>query len=141
MRASFVVDSSAALPWLLEDEKTPASEALLERLINGGERAVAPPLLRYEVSNAMAMAVKRKRITKDVMREALDFFSLLPIDLDDDSNHLVLTSAQTVAGKHSLTIYDAVYLDLAGRLGLPLASNDDALTKAARSEGVPLVKV
>lgn len=136
MRAGFVVDSSAALPWLLEDEKTAASEALLDRLISGGERAVAPPLLRYEVSNAMAMAVKRKRIARDVMREALEFFSLLPIDLDEDSNRLVLTSAQTIAEKHSLTIYDAIYLELAGRLGLPLATNDNALMKAAKSEGI-----
>ena len=76
MRAGFVVDSSAALPWLLEDEKTAASEALLDRLISGGERAVAPPLLRYEVSNAMAMAVKRKRIARDVMRAFTEQMSL-----------------------------------------------------------------
>jgi predicted nucleic acid-binding protein len=53
----------------------------------------------------------------------------------------VLTSAQTVAEKHSLTIYDAIYLELAERLGLPLASNDEALMKAARSEGIPLEAV
>jgi predicted nucleic acid-binding protein len=139
MRASFVVDSSAALSWLLEDEKTPVSEAILDRLVFGGEKAVAPPLIRYEVSNAMAMAVRRGRVGKEVMREALDFFSQLPIDLDEASNQFALSSALSVAEKHALTVYDAVYLDLAMRLGVALATKDEPLRRAAGAEGIALV--
>ncbi|MGO9269985.1 MAG: type II toxin-antitoxin system VapC family toxin [Terriglobia bacterium] len=41
--------------------------------------------------------------------------------------------------KHRLTVYDAAYLELAQRTGLPLATLDGDLQKAARAEGVALV--
>ncbi|MGA3024296.1 MAG: type II toxin-antitoxin system VapC family toxin [Bryobacteraceae bacterium] len=43
-----------------------------------------------------------------------------------------------LAERHSLTVYDAAYLDLALREGLPLASLDNALCKAALNSGVVL---
>ena len=135
---SFVVDTSVAITWLLHDEKTESSEALLSRLVNGDERAAAPPLLYYELSNAMNMAGKRGRIDRNTKRGLLNYFSLLPIDPDGDSTRLALTSTQAVAEKHNLTVYDASYLELALRRGLSLATNDAALIQAARLEGVPL---
>ncbi|RYD27795.1 MAG: PIN domain-containing protein [Verrucomicrobiaceae bacterium] len=137
---SFAVDTSVAITWLLHDEKTAASEALLDRLVNGGEKAAAPPLLFYELANAMAMAVKRGRIGNSAKRGLLDFFGLLPVEPDGDSTRLVLSSTHLVAEKHGLTLYDASYLELALRRGLPLATNDAALIRAALAEGVRLEK-
>lgn len=137
MRPTFVVDCSAALPWLLEDEKTTETERLLERLVNEGETALAPPLLRYEVANAMLMAARRGRVAKDEMRAALSFFEKLPIEISVENGH-VFSSALMLAEKHALTVYDALYLDLAIREGLPLASLDGALKKAALADGVHL---
>lgn len=137
---SFVVDTSVAITWLLQDEKTAASEALLDRLVHGGETAAAPPLLFYELANAMAMAVKRGRIDQSTKRGLLDFFGLLPIEADETCTRLALTSTQLVAEKHGLTLYDASYLELALRRGLPMATNDTALIRAAQGEGVSLEK-
>ena len=44
----------------------------------------------------------------------------------------------TLARRHSLTFYDAAYLELAKREGLPLATLDRDLEKAAIAEGVAL---
>ena len=44
-----------------------------------------------------------------------------------------------LARSHRLTSYDAAYLELALRRGLPLATRDKALQAAARLEGVPLL--
>ncbi|MBL8291700.1 MAG: type II toxin-antitoxin system VapC family toxin [Bryobacterales bacterium] len=46
-----------------------------------------------------------------------------------------------LANRHGLTVYDAAYLDLALRAGLPLASLDNALCNAARRCGVGLIQV
>lgn len=135
---SFVADTSAAMAWLLEDEKTAASEALLHRLVNGGEKAAAPPLLFFELSNALSMAVKRGRIEKTTKHGLLNFFSHLPINLDEDATRMALTSTQALAEKHTLTVYDASYLELALRCGVPLATKDKALIRAAQAEGVIL---
>ncbi len=44
-----------------------------------------------------------------------------------------------LAARYRLTAYDAAYLDLALRLGLPLATLDADLKKAAQAEGVTVV--
>ena len=42
---------------------------------------------------------------------------------------------------HRLTAYDATYLELALRCGLPLATRDKALRQAAAAVGVTLLQV
>lgn len=44
-----------------------------------------------------------------------------------------------LARKHGITVYDAAYLELAIRRGLPLGSRDSELRKAAIAEGVKLL--
>jgi hypothetical protein len=59
---AFVIDASATLPWRFEDEATPWTEALLDR-IEGGEEVVVPAHWPLEVMNGLLMAVRRGRIT------------------------------------------------------------------------------
>jgi predicted nucleic acid-binding protein len=77
---SFVLDSSVALTWCFEDEATPAADALLDRLADEG--AHAPSLWPLEVLNALAMAQRRKRITRLARQRRAALLQALPVALD-----------------------------------------------------------
>jgi predicted nucleic acid-binding protein len=63
----------------------------------------------------------------------------MPIRIDPQSGEGVFDRVFKLAEQYNLTIYDAGYLELAIREGLPLATLDNDLRKAARASGVPLV--
>ena len=89
--------------------------------------------------NGLVMAVRRKRIDLDrVARFATDLSSLA-IRIEPPHPPATWRAVLGMATKHRLTVYDAAYLELAQRTGLPLATLDDDLRKAARAEGVALL--
>jgi len=135
---TFVVDASATLPWCFEDEATSWTEGLLDRL-RDGDRIVVPAHWPTEVSNGLLMAVRRKRIQRGRPELFWDLLSVLPIAVE-----LPLSAEQAkvilaMSERYELTVYDAVYLELAKRMALPLATLDSALIKAASLEGVLLL--
>lgn len=134
-----VVDSSVALTWCFEDEQTPASLALLEAVVEAG--AVAPALWPLEVLNALIMAERRKRVDAAQRQRLSGFLRDLPIVLDDETAAQAWSATIQLAERHRLTVYDAAYLELAQRLGLPLASLDHELRAAAEGAGVALVEL
>jgi predicted nucleic acid-binding protein len=124
--AGFVVDASATLPWFFEDEATPATEALLERL-RAGESAIAPAHWPTEVMNGLIMAVRRRRIDLDrVTRFARDL-AALPIRIEPPHSPSAWGAVIRVATDYRLTVYDAAYLEPAHRTSLSLASLDGDL--------------
>lgn len=134
MVGPFVLDTSAAIAWCFEDEQTPASAALMARLES--DHAVVPPLWYWEVSNALLMAERRKRIDAVSAERFLRLLERLPIETDERCVDEAFRDARTLARTHKLASYDAAYLELANRLSLPLATRDDALIKAAKAAGV-----
>lgn len=62
--------------------------------------------------------------------------SRIDLVLDDEASRLAFTDISDLAVKYSLTTYGATYLELAIRRGIPLATRDTALSKAARKCGV-----
>jgi predicted nucleic acid-binding protein len=135
----FVADASATLPWCFEEEATPATEALLERL-RAGEPAVVPAHWSTEVMNGLIMAVRRGRIDLErVARFAYDL-AALPIRIEPAYAPAAWDAVIQVATRHQLTVYDAAYLELAERTGLPLATLDGDLRKAALAASVVLVE-
>jgi len=109
------------------------------RLILAGAIPVVPVLWRHEVSNAVVIAERRGRLAAEkvkILAEDLDDFALT-VQIDPA---MVRTSVliETARRTH-LTVYDAAYVEVAGRRGLPLATLDDALAEAARRDGVSLV--
>ena len=134
---SLVLDSSIALSWFFEDERTDATMLLLRRVADDG--AVVPTLWRYEVANGLAMAVRRNRIGAAYRQRTLSHLTALDVDTDRDSHRLAWSETMAVSERHRLTIYDASYLELAQRRRLPLATLDDALHRAAAATGVSLV--
>ena len=134
---SFVLDNSVALAWCFEDEQTPEIMALLDRVAQDG--AVAPQLWPIETLNGLLTAERRGRIDGAVRRRLAGFLCDLPIGIDDETASRLWSATAQLAETHRLTAYDAAYLELARRLGLPLATSDKSLVTAARSAGVTLI--
>jgi predicted nucleic acid-binding protein len=134
----FVPDASATLPWRFEDEATPWTEALLDR-IQGGEEVLVPAHWPLEVANALLVARRGGRVTAEQIDEFIGDLAALPIRLEPPSGPAQWPVILALAEQPRLTAYDAAYLELARRTGLPLATLDDDLRKAARAEGVALV--
>ena len=134
---SFVVDNSVALAWCFEDEQTAAIMALLDRVAEAG--AIAPQLWPVEALNGLLTAERRGRIDRDVRRRLAGFLQELPIKIDDETAGRSWTTTAHLADQHRLTAYDATYLELAMRRGMPLATTDAALIAAARAAGVLLL--
>lgn len=130
----FVVDATAALAWCFEDEASSWTDGLLERL-RQGDRIVVPAHWPAEISNGFLVALRRKRIRADQSALFWDELARLPIETEP-----VLPAIQASLGeKHSLTVYDAAYLELAHRRKLPLATLDADLRRAAQAEGTALL--
>ena len=131
-----VLDSSAALAWVLPGEATASTEALLEAV--GSLGAVAPSLWPLDIANVLLVSERRRRITLAERSQALEILSELPIQIDERTAALAFGATSALAATNDLTVYDACYLELALRLGLPLASLDAGLRQAALSCGVRL---
>ncbi len=131
----FVVDASVAIAWLFEDEVTPETEAVLDRLSD--QEAHAPGLWELEVANVVLSAERRGRISEIASAQIMERLRDLPIRINPDNprlHHLL-----EVARRYGLTSYDAAYLTLALQLNLPLATLDRDLAAAAGLADVALV--
>lgn len=135
---TFVLDNSVALSWCFEDEQSPALLKLLARVIDGG--CFAPALWPIEAVNALLVAERRQRITADKTAAYITRLAALPVVIDHDPGETIFGMLGTLARRHQLTAYDAVYLELALRLSLPLATRDKALLAAAQVAKVPLLE-
>lgn len=133
----FVMDCSVTMGWCFEDERDAYSEAILERL--GPWEAAVPSLWTFEVANTLLVGERRKRISKPDASNFVAFLAHLPITIDEASTWRALSSVLALARVQNLSAYDAAYLELAVREGLPLATRDQALKKAAASLEVLVV--
>jgi predicted nucleic acid-binding protein len=133
---TLVIDCSLTMAWYFKDEATPYTSAVRASLAT--ERAVVPSLWTLEVANVLLMSERRKRSTPTRAAKWLRYLESLPIFIDEESAWRSFQPILTLARSHGLTAYDAAYLDLAQRRGLPLASLDRDLKKAAQAVGVAL---
>ena len=131
-----MLDTSVTMAWLFEDETTRTTEAILDRLTS--EDALVPTLWTYEVGNVLLMAERRKRITEAQGRRFTQLLESLPIRISDSHLNSLWSNAVVVAREHGLSVYDGTYLDLAMREGIPLATRDKALRKAAKKLGIKI---
>jgi predicted nucleic acid-binding protein len=125
----FVLDASVAVAWCFEDESTSAAWALLDRLRTAPGHV--PELWALEIGNILLGAEKRRRITQARTVEFLGILGDLSIRVDPDLPGRAFRDVLPLARERRLTTYDATYLELAMRLGLPLATKDKALARAA----------
>lgn len=128
-----VIDASAALSWLLADERDGAAVAMLETLVEAG--GFAPALWRWEVQNALLLAERRKRIGSEDVRLMLEEIEGLRLEIDGRAD-LEMGIELTLARRFSITAYDAAYLELAIRKNLKLMTRDAKLADAAAQMGL-----
>lgn len=134
---SLVIDSSMALAWYFQNERTSKRMAVLSRVTQRG--AIAPVIWPLEIANSLRTAMRRQRITTDFRNEALEAIRMLPVQLDDETNEQMWSIAVGISDRLGLTVYDATYVELALRLGLPLATLDLEIIAAARRESIELI--
>ena len=131
--APFVVDASVSAAWFLPDEATAQTEAALQATAT--QDVWVPALWLLETGNLLLSAQRRKRITADKRRELAAAAAALRIKIDREL--VTITALDEIAARHGLSAYDAAYLELALRRGLPLATRDEALAAAIAAAGVP----
>lgn len=134
---SFVADASVTMTWCFDDEATEDTEALLDQLQTAG--AVAPSVWLLEVVNILLVAERRQRITESQRAQYIRLLGSLPIAIERQSRAVAFGAVLALAHEHNLSAYDAAYLELAMREGLPLATRDTRLRTAAASAGVTVL--
>jgi predicted nucleic acid-binding protein len=92
-----------------------------------------------EIANVLEMGVRRGRIDAEFRDATLTDLDLLPIQTDPETDKHSWQSTLRLAERHQLTLYDAAYLEVAIRRGLPLASLDRELRGAATAENIMLL--
>ena len=131
-----VLDASVAVVWGFEDEADPLAETLLDRMPT--VRAYVPALWPLEVANVLLVGERRKRISAADTAQFLALLGTFPIAIDEETTSRAWGDTLGLARAHGLSVYDASYIELAMRRGLPLATLDAKLGAAAAAVGVAL---
>ena len=136
MTQRFIVDNSVVISWCFQDEMSEYADAVLDRLADA--HALVPGIWPLEVTNVLLMAQKKKRLSRAGSARFLELLRSLPIVVEQEIPARVFAEIFALAEDTGLSTYDASYLDLAMREGLPLASLDKSLQKAAKNCRVPV---
>lgn len=132
---NFVLDCSVTMTWFFEHEANKETDELLERL-GGSEKAVVAQHWALEITNVLLNAERSKKKTAADTTRFLTLLGKLAIEADVHTEDHATTTTLALGRRHKLSSYDAAYLELAMRLGLPLATLDEDLRKAAKAEGI-----
>jgi predicted nucleic acid-binding protein len=131
---SVVLDASVVGCWCFPDETSSVADAAMREVV--ADEAVVPAVWWFEVRNLLLTGEHVGRMDPIGTAGFLADLEALSIRIDRASeSNVILALART----HRLTVYDAAYLELAGRIAAPLATLDRKLADAARAAGVPLM--
>lgn len=136
---SFVLDNSVTMRWCFGDGKPSDLDyaaAVARRLRTNS--AVVPAIWALEVANVLARAEAQGTLAAERLGSFLHLLHAMRIDTDPATARHALTDTLTLARLHQLSAYDASYLELASREGLPIATLDSALRKAAKRAGIKI---
>jgi predicted nucleic acid-binding protein len=131
----FVADSSVGVAWSVVSQ----ANALTERLktdVYEGRAFIVPSLWLLEVANTLLVLTRRAILNVRQRQRACEGLTLMSPVIDDQASALAFGRILTLGDEHGLGVYDATYLELALRRGLPLASRDARLNKAAKRCGI-----
>jgi predicted nucleic acid-binding protein len=139
MDADFVVDNSVVMTWAFQDEADPYADAVLGYLAEAA--AVVPVIWPLEVVNVLLVAERRNRLQQADSVRFINLLSQLPIVVDRDWLDSRMEELLAIGRANNLSSYDASYLYLAMRKGLPIATLDQKLIAAAQQVAIPLLEV
>jgi predicted nucleic acid-binding protein len=131
-----VVDASVALAWCFPDETSVYADGVLVAL--DGQAILVPALWAIEITNAVLVAERRKRIKQPEIRQFAALLNELTVVVDSPSMADTIGNLLPLAREYGLSAYDACYLDVALRNGAPLATLDSNLQKAGRKAGIEI---
>lgn len=133
---SFVLDNSVTMRWFFGDGK-PQELAYATQVLNAmkHDNALVPVTWGLEVANVIAKAEAKAWVTEARSEAFLSMLDEVDIEVDTAFAHALSDTLQ-LARRYKLSAYDASYLELALRLGAPLATLDEDLQKAAKKAGV-----
>jgi predicted nucleic acid-binding protein len=124
----FVADNSVVIAWFSRSQATPYTDRYYKKLDR--DEVVVPSVWPYEFANALAVLERRRILSASLADEIIENAARLMARIDSPpaSPALLLSLAR----RHGLSAYDAAYLELAQRLGVPLAAKDSPLATAAK---------
>ncbi len=131
-----VLDNSVSMAWFFADEANDYTVAVLECLTD--HSCHVPSIWSLEASNVLLTGLKRGRCNDADVTRFITLLDALPISTDHRTPEQALHEVFRLAQQYQLTSYDAAYLELAIREGIPLATQDKALVRAAEKAGVHL---
>lgn len=134
---SFVIDNSVVMAWFFEDESSDYTVSVLESLTKYD--CIVPSIWPLEVANTLLVGERRGRTTEAKAARFITLLNSLPIQVDPETTRHALLDTLQLAREHNLSSYDAAYLELAMREGVPIATQDKALKKAAKKCGVKII--
>jgi len=138
MSEYFVIDNSVVMTWCFKDEINQYADAILDRL--EVSTAVVPSIWPLEVGNVLLVAERKKRLSKTDSTRFIALLTGLPIIIEQELPERMMKDILALAREHQLSTYDASYLDLAMRKGLPIATLDNKLKATAKRSQVPILK-
>jgi len=132
----FVLDNSVVTGWYLPEQATAYGQSVATRLES--DKALVPTLWQLELANVLKTACTRGKLDLDTARQILDALGRLPIEIDT-SPAPGQRQLFELAMRYQFSSYDAAYLELAMRHGLPIATQDLHLKEAAMAAGVDVL--
>lgn len=131
---SIVLDASITIASLLREHRTDAAQQVMREVSRS--RGAVPSLWHLEVANVLRVSARKGRCDEAFVDASLRDLARLPIAVDTDTGKHAWHSTLALAREFGLTLYDAAYLELAARLGAPLATIDDELIAAAAQKNI-----
>jgi predicted nucleic acid-binding protein len=132
-----VIDASVAVAWCARSQGNTFTDSVLNAVAESGGHV--PAQFLFEVIHSLIRLERRGTIVQSALDEFVRSVQHLPLTVDAAYETTEMATLYALARRYDLKIYDAAYLDLARRTGLPLATRDVALARAARDAGVALL--
>ena len=137
MGESFVVDNSVVMSWCFKDETNQYADAILDRLSDA--TAFVPSIWPLEVVNVLLVAERKKRLSEADSVRFITLLSQLPIIVEHERPERMMKDLLALARSNNLSSYDASYLDLSMRKGIPISTLDTRLITASKKTNIPIL--
>ncbi|MBC2694117.1 MAG: type II toxin-antitoxin system VapC family toxin [Desulfobacteraceae bacterium] len=121
MNENFVVDNSVVMTWCFKDEANQYADSILDSLEQF--TAIVPSIWPLEVGNVLLVAERKKRLSEADNTRFIALLSELPITVEQEPAERMIGEIFVLAREHKLSTYDASYLDLAMKKGIPIATS------------------
>jgi predicted nucleic acid-binding protein len=132
-----VIDASALIRLFIPDGPLPGGfESFMQGVERGDDYAIAPELLLAEAANVIRRKCKNKEISEKEEADILNLIVSMPARL---LNHKpIIKNASALSKKHGVTVYDALYLEIAQRHNAAIFTVDELVIKTAKKIGLKI---